>query len=753
MTGLVASTDGLWNGEVMLSWVAGGDDGAVGKAFGYDIRYSTSPISEANFDSATPFPRYDIPRPVPSGQSQQAWFEGLTAGQTYYIGIKAYDEAGNRSALTTTSVVLPPQRSPEQFVDSGWSPPSPAASVPSFEGKMRLWACEELVKVNPKTGNRKEDGYTGSGADGYKKANSVWDAQNLKVLLRAAQNEVVGFQLYIERLISSLSNVTVTVSDLSGPGGVISADPNITLYRLWYARESGGSTTYWSSACLPFGTFFGTSFDIPTADNAISGQTNQGVWVDVYVPTATAAGTYTGTISIDADELSSPVQLALEVTVRNFALPDTFTFLVDLNSYGNLPSNGASQSNSELWHHQLAHFHRQTPNPLPYSQSGGTTYPYAPPISGTGSGATVSDWSAFDSRIGRYLDGSAFSPAMGYNGPGMNTPVPDMYVVFHEDYPLDLETYYQPPGQFALFDSDRTQFTRTFLDPDDATPAVYDETMMAIVKEFAEHFQAMGWTQTYFQFYLNNKYSWSNHTGLWNLDEPTDYLDFRGLQYYFDLFQAGVASANAPDVKWHFRIDISTRYAQHKGAYEGRMDLMDASKSAWNDSAALMARRKRAYGENLWYYGTGPSEAGWMQDLPAEFLQKWTQGADGGLPYWVTDYSGGKDTIETLAIFVRGDQWGWNHPLASVRMKVMRHGQQTIEYLNLLAEQDGWDRNAVTRALSYGYGDTPGGPDYWSLETEDLYRLREDIAATIAAAAPPALIPDQGDPQADGTLP
>ncbi len=668
-----------------------------------------------------------------------------------------YDEAGNRSALTSTSVVLPALQPAEQLADAGWSTFSPAPSVIDVEGKMRVWVCEDLVKVNPVTGNRKEDGYTGSGADGYKKGNSVWDAVNAKTYLTAARNEVISFQLYLERLVGSLSNVTVTVSDLTGPGGTITANPNITLSRLWYAPQTAGSPTYWATCCLPFGAFFGTSFNIPTSDNGVTGQTNQGVWVDIYVPTGTTPGTYTGTITLNANELSGPAQGPLELLVRNFALPDTLSFVVDLNSYGNLPDNGASQADSELWHHQLAHFNKQTVNNLGYSHSGNTTWPYAPPVSGTGLGATVSDWSAYDAQVGRYLDGSAFSTGMGYNGPGMNTPTSHLYVVAFEDYPLDLDTYYQPPGQFDLFDSDRTLFTQTFWEPDHATPATYDDTMKAIVKEYAEHFQTQGWTQTHFQFYLNNKYSWTNHAGLWNLDEPTNYLDFAALEYFFDLFHAGVDMAAAPDVKWHYRTDISTRYCQHKGVHDYRFDMMCASQSVWDDSGELLKRRKRAYGEKAWWYGTGPSETGWMVDLPAQFLQRWSQGAVGGLPYWATDYAGGKDvvddgnpnTYDNLCIFVRGGQWGYDHPLASIRMKVMKHAQQTIEYLHALAEQPGWDRNAATRALSQSYADSAGGETFWALDADDYYELREDLAASIAAANIPGDFDHDGDVDLD----
>ena len=97
--GLVAVNPGPFS--TMLSFTATGDNGSTGIAKDYDIRYATSPITEANWTSATVYANNTRPRQA--GQAETIKIIGLTPQTTYTIGVKAKDENGNASALTTTS--------------------------------------------------------------------------------------------------------------------------------------------------------------------------------------------------------------------------------------------------------------------------------------------------------------------------------------------------------------------------------------------------------------------------------------------------------------------------------------------------------------------------------------------------------------------------------------------------------------------------------------------------------------------------
>lgn len=86
------------NGSVYLYWSAPGDDGLVGRASQYDIRYSTAEITAANFGTATEV----TGEPVPGEPGLRQGYEvlGLSAGQTYYFALKTADETPNWSGLS-----------------------------------------------------------------------------------------------------------------------------------------------------------------------------------------------------------------------------------------------------------------------------------------------------------------------------------------------------------------------------------------------------------------------------------------------------------------------------------------------------------------------------------------------------------------------------------------------------------------------------------------------------------------------------
>jgi hypothetical protein len=94
-----------------LTWTAPGDDSSSGTASQYDIRYSTVPISDGNWASATQVS--GEPAPLPAGQQQSFTVTGLQPGRTYYFAMKTADEVPNWSGLSnvasgTTADTIPP---------------------------------------------------------------------------------------------------------------------------------------------------------------------------------------------------------------------------------------------------------------------------------------------------------------------------------------------------------------------------------------------------------------------------------------------------------------------------------------------------------------------------------------------------------------------------------------------------------------------------------------------------------------------
>lgn len=84
--------------SITLSWTSPGDDGNTGTATSYDIRYSTSLITEANWASATQVS--GEPTPLIAGSNQSMAVSGLSPSTTYYFAIKTSDEVPNISAIS-----------------------------------------------------------------------------------------------------------------------------------------------------------------------------------------------------------------------------------------------------------------------------------------------------------------------------------------------------------------------------------------------------------------------------------------------------------------------------------------------------------------------------------------------------------------------------------------------------------------------------------------------------------------------------
>ncbi len=92
------AVDETGSSHAILSWTATGDDGEVGTASSYDLRYSTSPIDAGNFDLATSAGA--LPHPAAAGTHETFEVGGLDFDTQYYFALVAVDEQQNRSGLS-----------------------------------------------------------------------------------------------------------------------------------------------------------------------------------------------------------------------------------------------------------------------------------------------------------------------------------------------------------------------------------------------------------------------------------------------------------------------------------------------------------------------------------------------------------------------------------------------------------------------------------------------------------------------------
>lgn len=83
---------------VVLKWTAPGNDGNVGQASTYDVRYtSTGPLTTANFANATSIP---MTPPLPAGSQETLNVTNLTPGTEYWFALRTADAVPNWSPLS-----------------------------------------------------------------------------------------------------------------------------------------------------------------------------------------------------------------------------------------------------------------------------------------------------------------------------------------------------------------------------------------------------------------------------------------------------------------------------------------------------------------------------------------------------------------------------------------------------------------------------------------------------------------------------
>ena len=194
------------------------------------------------------------------------------------------------------------------------SGPSPVLTSGSV---FQLWVVSGLVRVG--------------------KADSP--GTNSSVSLFAARGETVDSQVVVQGPSSGLTNVNLSASLLTGPGGATIPASNITLYREYYLSVTGtanygggsnpplGSGTY-PEPLIPFNdpetgaSLCGSGAAFKACNASINAGQNQPYWIDISVPRGasnTPPGTYTGSISITSTQGNTTVPVTL--TVWNFELP------------------------------------------------------------------------------------------------------------------------------------------------------------------------------------------------------------------------------------------------------------------------------------------------------------------------------------------------------------------------------------------------------------------------------------------------
>jgi len=378
-------------------------------------------------------------------------------------------------------------------------------------------------------------------------------------------------------------------------------------------------------------------------------------FIGLLVPKDTPPGGLGGTVTVKG------TAMPFTVTVWNFTLPDRLSFLPQMNAYG-LPSHPRD-------YYRLAHGHRVVMNHLPYGWTGKVDKP-APQIGDDGRW----DWTEFDAEFGPLLDGSAFADL-----PRGAVPVEAFYLLLNENWPMWHDEHFK--GGYWI---------------EQAYDDAYWTQFRAAAAEIAGHFEAKGWTEPMFEFYLNNKVyfkkdDWRKCSAAWIFDEPVHTQDFWAIRHYGREFWEAVSPYQ--NVNLAYRADISRPQWQR--------ELLDHCVNAEVVSGVLrtywprIMRRAKDCG-NL-YYMYGSSNAIGTPNIAnaAWCVESWALGADGVVPWNTIGKAPAWETPDELSVFYPTP----NGPVPSLRLKAFLAGQQLVEYLTQYCAVSGESRDDVMAAV------------------------------------------------------
>jgi hypothetical protein len=185
---------------------------------------------------------------------------------------------------------------------------------------LTIWAAPAEQKIRPD--------------DRIESDNLIWSNAKKKITVAGSGNEHVPFQVVITNPIPPgkkpvpTGGFFIKSSALKNKDGKMISEAQISFYLEHYIMLYGksgpvGATGYWPDALAPIREPFNMA-----AQYAVI--RNRPVWVDLFIPTSTAAGIYTGTITVTKDNKTIET-INLEVQVYDFSLPDKTHLITYMN--------------------------------------------------------------------------------------------------------------------------------------------------------------------------------------------------------------------------------------------------------------------------------------------------------------------------------------------------------------------------------------------------------------------------------------
>jgi len=476
--------------------------------------------------------------------------------------------------------------------------------------------------------------------------------------------ETVDFQIVLQVMKGKVSIITEkTETDFVQPSFYLQLNFRTT-------KKRSDDRPVYPDILFPLPSISRNEFLIDIQNQQVKSRVNLSylaLWVDLKIAEKAVEGKFPVNFIFKIDNLEEMRKTILLNVQKSLKLKEV-DFAIDYNEYGDKYIDSKTKNKGlkllremENKYYKFIDQHKGTLNVLPYkSQSGKSREGMTPELEGEGKEKHIKNWHLFEERYSGYLNGNVFESSK---------PIRHFYLPFNPNW----------PASFDLYFTDRKK---------------YEDEWQAVAEDFIRYFKEKNWNQTIFQVYMNQKPNDKNKIP-WNLDEPKGLEDYLGLQYYSDLFER--AFQNAAPLQIQFRMDISHFYCdEHIGSIRKdfrvnkgkeklkKVDIWTISNHSLKSETAIQkAQQLKKAGKEVWHYGITPQ----LEDSPLKIYElvfnDWFYGFT-GIMLWKTlnrklDSGSGKDFI-----FYKGNKFGLNEPLASIRMKHLRDAKTDLKFLQEL---------------------------------------------------------------------
>lgn len=273
-------------------------------------------------------------------------------------------------------------------------------------------------------------------------------------------------------------------------------------------------------------------------------------------------GRYAAPVTISSDQ--GQVRLTLELQIWDFALPEESHLKPNIHTDTEI---NALPDELELKYYELMRRHRLAMYPLGY----------APALKVSGTSVEI-DWSRYDARLAKYLDGSAFTGKYGYSGPGYGVPIEFLMLPF-DAYPMNL--YKQARGiqlsgkEFKFYAPWPVAVPRGGPTPE------YREIWKSAFRAYQQHFDSHPtWNRTRLLVYFLS------------LDEAYDEIARERMFYYGDLLK----EAGAPRLEYRVDGGYPKQTMEHLAKV---LNIAILTLGSW-DPATVFGIKKQ--GVDPWFY-------------------------------------------------------------------------------------------------------------------------------------------------------